>query len=158
MATWLARGLDPSKVIIFKQSAIPEVFELSVILNSLTPKGWMNKAHAYKAAVGGNLRNHKDNDDGINMGLYTYSILMAADILLYGTNVVPAGKDQRQHIEIAQDIAQRFNNVYKRQVFNMPEALIYEDIEAVPGADGRKMSKIMITQFLYPQPIQSGEN
>lgn len=140
-SSWLACGLDPDKTILFKQSSVPEVFELSVILNSLTPKGWMNKAHAYKAAVETNRESGRDDDEGVNMGLYTYPVLMAADILLYGTNLVPAGKDQRQHIEIARDIAQRFNKAYNSNTFVLPDALVQEEVEAIPGVDGRKMSK-----------------
>lgn len=140
-ATWLACGLDPSKTVLYRQSAVPEVFELDTILNSLTPKGWMNKAHAYKAAVDVNVEAGKDRDDGVSMGLYTYPILMAADIILYDGNVVPVGKDQLQHVEIARDIAQKFNHVYDTQILTLPEALIQEDMMSVTGIDGRKMSK-----------------
>ncbi len=140
-ATWLACGLDPSKTIMYRQSAVSEDFELAIILNSITPKGWMNKAHAYKAAVDSNEAAGRDRDEGVNMGLYTYPILMAADILLYSGNVVPVGKDQVQHIEIARDIAQRFNHTYQADVLTLPEALVQDDLEAVPGVDGRKMSK-----------------
>lgn len=140
-ATWLACGLDPSKIVLFRQSSVPEVFELDVILNSLTPKGWMNKAHAYKASVDSNIIAKKDRDEGVNMGLYTYPILMAADILLYNTNIVPVGKDQQQHVEIARDIAQKFNHTYKTKTFVLPEALIGKELDDVPGLDGRKMSK-----------------
>lgn len=140
-ATWLACGLDPSRTILFKQSAVPEVFELSTILNAITPKGWMNKAHAYKAAVDLNTAEGRDRDDGVNMGLYTYPILMAADILLYSADIIPVGKDQQQHVEIARDIAQRFNHTFASDVFTLPEAFIQEELESVPGVDGRKMSK-----------------
>ena len=140
-ATWLACGLDPSKTTLFRQSSVPEVFEFNTILNSLTPKGWMNKAHAYKAAVDSNSLSKKDYDNGVNMGLYTYPILMAADILLYSTNIVPVGKDQQQHIEIARDIAQKFNHTYNTDALTLPEALIQEKLESIPGLDGRKMSK-----------------
>ncbi len=140
-ATWLACGLDPSRTILYRQSAVPEVFELDTIINAVTPKGWMNKAHAYKAAVDSNSEAGRDRDEGVSMGLYTYPILMAADILLYSANVVPVGKDQQQHVEIARDIAQRFNHAYGTDVFILPEASIQEELEAVPGIDGRKMSK-----------------
>lgn len=140
-ATWLACGLDPSKTILYRQSAVPEVFELETILNAITPKGWMNKAHAYKATVDSNTAEQRDTDDGVSMGLYTYPILMAADILLYSANIIPVGKDQRQHVEIARDIAQRFNHTFKADVLTLPEVFIQEEVEAVPGVDGRKMSK-----------------
>ena len=140
-ATWLACGLDPSKTILYRQSAVPEVFELETILNAITPKGWMNKAHAYKAAVDANTAEGRDRDEGISMGLYTYPILMAADILLYSAQVVPVGKDQQQHVEIARDIAQRFNHAFATETLVLPEAFIQEELEAVPGVDGRKMSK-----------------
>lgn len=140
-ATWLACGLDPSKTILYRQSAVPEVFELETIINAITPKGWMNKAHAYKAALDVNAAENRDRDDGVSMGLYTYPILMAADILLYDANVIPVGKDQQQHVEIARDIAQRFNHTFKTDVLTLPEAYIQDELEAVPGVDGRKMSK-----------------
>lgn len=140
-ATWLACGLDPSKTILYRQSAVPEVFELETILNAVTPKGWMNKAHAYKAAVDVNIAEGRDRDEGVSMGLYTYPILMAADILLYSANVIPVGKDQQQHVEIARDIAQRFNHTFNSSSFVLPEALVQEELESVVGVDGRKMSK-----------------
>lgn len=140
-ATWLACGLDPSKTTLYRQSAVPEVFELETVLNAVTPKGWMNKAHAYKAAVDVNTAEGRDRDEGVSMGLYTYPILMAADILLYSADVVPVGKDQQQHVEIARDIAQRFNHTFNTPVFVLPEALVQEELESVVGVDGRKMSK-----------------
>lgn len=140
-ATWLACGLDPAKTVMYRQSAVPEVFELDTIINSITPKGWMNKAHAYKAAVDANEAATRDRDEGVSMGLYTYPILMAADIILYSANVVPVGKDQVQHVEITRDIAQRFNHTFNTDVFTLPEASVQEELEAVPGVDGRKMSK-----------------
>lgn len=140
-ATWLACGLDPSKTILYRQSAVTEVFELDTIINAITPKGWMNKAHAYKAALDVNTAEGRDRDDGVSMGLYTYPILMTADILLYNANLVPVGKDQVQHIEIARDIAQRFNHTYKTDILTLPEAFTQEEVETVPGTDGRKMSK-----------------
>jgi len=140
-ATWLACGLDPSKTTLYRQSSIPEVFELETVLNTVTPKGWMNKAHAYKASVDTNEAAGRDRDDGVNMGLFTYPILMAADILLYSADVVPVGKDQQQHVEIARDIAGRFNHTFGADVLTLPEAFIQEEVESVPGVDGRKMSK-----------------
>ena len=138
--TWLACGLDPEKVVFYRQSDIPEVFELNWILSNVTPKGLMNRAHAYKAAVEKNDAEGQDKDFGVNMGLYNYPILMAADILLFGTNLVPVGLDQKQHIEIARDIANSFNNKYGN-VFVLPEELIQENVATLVGLDGRKMSK-----------------
>lgn len=140
-ATWLACGLDPNTSIIYRQSAINETFELSTILMAFTSKGLMNRAHAYKAAVAQNDQDKKDIDSGINMGLYTYPVLMAADILLFDTNIVPVGKDQVQHVEMAQDIAQNINFNYRSQILTIPEALVREDSAIIPGIDGRKMSK-----------------
>lgn len=140
-ATWLACGLDPSKTTLYRQSAVTEVFELETIINAVTPKGWMNKAHAYKAAVDVNTAENRDRDEGVSMGLYTYPILMAADILLYSGNVVPVGKDQIQHVEITRDIAQRFNHAFSTDVLVLPEAFVQQEVESVPGVDGRKMSK-----------------
>lgn len=140
-ATWLACGLDPSKTTLYRQSAVPEVFELETIIGAVTPKGWMNKAHAYKAAVDVNTAEGRDRDDGVNMGLYNYPILMAADILLYSAHMVPVGKDQQQHVEIARDIAQRFNHAFSTDTLTLPASFIQEEVESVPGVDGRKMSK-----------------
>jgi len=140
-AGWLAAGLDPEKVIFYRQSSIPEVFELTIQLMAFTSKGLMNRAHAYKAAVQNNDEKGEDPDAGINMGLFTYPVLMAADILLFDTDVVPVGQDQIQHIEMAQDIAQSVNACYKQQVLKIPQASIQEAVAVVPGLDGRKMSK-----------------
>ena len=137
--TWLACGLNPEKIVIYKQSDIPEVFELNWILCNVTPKGLMNRAHAYKAMTEANQENNQDIDYGINMGVYNYPILMAADILLFGTNLIPIGLDQKQHIEIARDIAQYFNKKYGN-TFVLPEEYI-EEKELLVGLDGRKMSK-----------------
>lgn len=140
-ATWIAFGLDPKKVIFYKQSDIPEIFELSWILACHTPKGDMNRAHSYKASVQANEEKGQiDLDHGINMGLYTYPILMSADILLFNTNIVPVGKDQIQHVEIARSIAQRFNQYYKDTLV-LPQELVRESAGIIPGLDGRKMSK-----------------
>ncbi|MCL1813164.1 MAG: tryptophan--tRNA ligase [Treponema sp.] len=140
-AGWLASGLDPEKVIFYRQSSIPEVFELSTMLMAFTSKGLMNRAHAYKAAVQENQDKGIDPDTGVNIGLFTYPILMAADIILFNSDVVPVGKDQVQHIEMAQDIAQSVNAAYKTDVLKIPQARITESVAVVPGLDGRKMSK-----------------
>lgn len=138
--TWLACGLDPNKVVLFKQSDVKEHFELNWILCNVTPKGLMNRAHAYKAITDKNEQEGNDIDFGVNMGLYNYPILMAADILLYGTNLVPVGLDQKQHIEIARDIAKSFNHKYGK-TFIEPEDYIQEEFQTLVGLDGRKMSK-----------------
>jgi len=139
-AGWIASGLDPEKVIFYRQSSIPEVFELTIIIMASTTKGLLNRAHAYKAAVQANTEKGNDPDAGINMGLFTYPALMAADIILFDSDVVPVGEDQKQHIEIAQDIAQAFNANYG-QVLKVPQAAIQEEVAVLPGLDGRKMSK-----------------
>ncbi|MEX0668572.1 MAG: tryptophan--tRNA ligase [Candidatus Saccharimonadales bacterium] len=139
-ASWLAAGLDPDKINFYRQSDIPEIFELVTILNNYTPKGWMNKAHAYKAKVDINTKAGKEIDEDINMGLYSYPLLMASDILLFDAGVVPVGKDQMQHIEITRDIAARFNNSFG-EIFTLPEYLLEDKVEELPGVDGRKMSK-----------------
>ena len=139
-ATWLALGLNPDEVVFYRQSDIPEVFELTWVLSCMAGKGWLNRAHAYKAAVDANAEAERDTDDGINMGLFNYPVLMAADILLFGTDVVPVGADQRQHLEIARDIASAFNHVYG-DVLTLPEARIQDDVMTITGLDGRKMSK-----------------
>src|SRR5690625_3128505 len=142
-ATWLAAGLDPEVVTFYRQSDIPEIPELCWILTCVTGKGLMNRAHAYKAAVDQNLENHVDPDDGITMGLFSYPVLMAADILMFNANQVPVGRDQIQHLEMARDIAQRFNHMYGggTDVFVLPDVLIDDDVATLPGLDGRKMSK-----------------
>jgi len=140
-AGWLAAGLDPEKVIFYRQSSIPEVFELAIMLMAFTAKGLMNRAHAYKAAVDRNTEKGDDPDAGINMGLFTYPALMAADIILFDADFVPVGKDQVQHIEMAQDIAQSVNANYKQQILKAPQAVVQEAVAVVPGLDGRKMSK-----------------
>lgn len=140
-ATWLSCGLDPEKVLLYRQSAVPQTLELNVILNAFTAKGLMNRAHAYKASVDKNRANDKPDDHAINMGLYTYPVLMAADILLFDANYVPVGKDQVQHVEMASDIAQTINHNYKADLLTIPEYIIDEDTKLVVGMDGRKMSK-----------------
>ncbi|MCL2008755.1 MAG: tryptophan--tRNA ligase [Treponema sp.] len=153
-AGWLAAGLNPDEVIFYRQSSVPEVFELTTMLMAFTSKGLMNRAHAYKAAVQFNNERGEDQDVGINMGLFTYPILMAADILLFDSDVVPVGKDQEQHIEMAQDIAQSVNAIYKQQILKVPQAVIQEDVAVIPGLDGRKMSK----SYGNTIPLFSSEN
>jgi tryptophanyl-tRNA synthetase len=140
-ACWLAAGLDTEKVLFYRQSSIPEVFELSTMLMAFTAKGLMNRAHAYKAAVQANREKGEDTDAGVNMGLFTYPVLMAADILIFDSDVVPVGRDQQQHIEMAQDIAQAVNSNYGQEVLKIPQAAIQEDVGVIPGLDGQKMSK-----------------
>jgi tryptophanyl-tRNA synthetase len=140
-ATWLAAGLDPSKINFYRQSDVPEIFELTTILNNFVPKGWMNKMHGYKAAIDRNREAGKLDDFDVNMGLYNYPILMTSDIVIFNASHIPVGRDQIQHVEIARDIAQRFNNQFKENVFVLPEHVIADGIAELPGLDGRKMSK-----------------
>lgn len=140
-ATWLALGLDTSNAVFYRQSDVPEIMELTWMLTCVTAKGLMNRAHAYKAAVADNEQGgENDPDKGITMGLFSYPILMAADILMFNANKVPVGKDQVQHIEMARDIAGRFNHIYGEH-FTLPEAVIEETGATLSGLDGRKMSK-----------------
>jgi len=142
-AAWLAFGLDPERATLYRQSDIPEVYELSWLLACMTSKGWMNKAHAYKAARDRNLAEGRDPDDGVNMGLYTYPVLMAADIMIVDADVVPVGKDQIQHVEIARDMAERVNRVFSADphVLKPPKYVVPEIGGVVRGVDGEKMSK-----------------
>ena len=142
-ATWLAAGLDVDRVTFYRQSDIPEIPELTWLLTCVAAKGLLNRAHAYKASVDKNLENGEDPDAGITMGLYSYPVLMAADILMFNANKVPVGRDQIQHVEMARDIGQRFNHLFGngKEFFAMPEALIEESVATLPGLDGRKMSK-----------------
>ena len=140
-AAWLASGLDPEKVVLYRQSDIPEIPELAWILTCVTAKGLMNRAHAYKAAVAENEAGAgKDPDRGITMGLFSYPILMAADILMFKANKVPVGRDQKQHVEMARDVAARFNHHFG-ETFVLPDAVINDETAVLPGLDGRKMSK-----------------
>lgn len=139
-ATWLAAGLDPNETLIYRQSDVPEVFELNWIVSCVTPKGLLNRAHAYKAAVDANEASGNQPDDGVVMGLYNYPVLMAADIFIADTNVVPVGQDQKQHIEIARDIANSFNAIYG-DVLVVPDGAIQPEVATITGLDGRKMSK-----------------
>lgn len=138
--TWLACGLNPEKVMFYRQSQVPETTELCWILMNVTPKGLMDRAHAYKASVQVNEELGKDADDGVNMGLYNYPILMAADILLFNTKLVPVGSDQKQHVEMARDIAKYFNKKYGYTLV-VPQEKIQEKTATLVGLDGRKMSK-----------------
>ncbi|MCP4354130.1 MAG: tryptophan--tRNA ligase [Proteobacteria bacterium] len=140
IASYLACGLNPEKAIIFRQSAVRQHAELATLLTNVTSKGLMNRAHSYKAAVDKNTTANEPEDAGINMGLYNYPILMAADILLYQTNTVPVGKDQIQHIEMTRDIAGTFNSRYS-DTFTLPDYESKEDAPEIKGLDGRKMSK-----------------
>ena len=134
---WIASGLDIEKSFFYRQSDVPEILELSWVLNCVTAKGLMNRSHAYKAATA---LNTKDEDKGITMGLFSYPVLMAADILMFDATHVPVGADQNQHIEMTRDIAARFNHTYKK-IFELPEAIIESEKDIVLGVDGRKMSK-----------------
>lgn len=142
-ATWLALGLDPARVVFYRQSAIPGITELYWLLTCVTAKGLLNRAHAYKAAVDANVVAGVDPDAGISAGLYQYPVLMAADIVLFNASHVPVGRDQVQHIEMARDIAQRFNHLFPSEPphFTLPEAVVDDSVAVLPGLDGRKMSK-----------------
>lgn len=130
--TYLAIGLDPEKVTLFLQSDVPEVTELAWVFNNLTTVPYLMRAHAYKDAEAKNKE--------VNVGLFDYPILMAADILIYDADVVPVGQDQKQHIEIARDTAQKFNRIFG-ETFKIPEPMIVDEVKTVMGTDGRKMSK-----------------
>jgi tryptophanyl-tRNA synthetase len=139
-ATWLALGLDTDKALFYRQSDIPEIPELTWVLCCNAAKGLMNRAHAYKAAVQANEVAGDDPDFAVTIGLFSYPVLMAADILMFNAEKIPVGRDQIQHVEMARDIAQRFNHKYA-DVFTLPEAVVGEDIAVLQGLDGRKMSK-----------------
>lgn len=139
-ATWLALGLDTEQAVFYRQSDIPEITELTWILCCNAAKGLMNRAHAYKAAVQVNEEAGEDPDFGITMGLFNYPVLMAADILMFNAHKIPVGKDQIQHLEMARDIAQRFNHNFA-ELFTLPEAVVEEHVAVLQGLDGRKMSK-----------------
>ena len=130
---YLACGLDPERAVLYRQSDLPEVCELTWILTSVTPMGLLERSHAYKDKVAQGLP--------VDHGLFAYPVLMAADILIYGSDLVPVGQDQKQHLEMTRDMAQRFNHLYGSEVFQLPEPWILEDVAVVPGIDGRKMSK-----------------
>jgi tryptophanyl-tRNA synthetase len=130
---YLACGLDPERTILYRQSDLPEVCELTWLLTSVTPMGLLERSHAYKDKVASGLP--------MDHGLFAYPVLMAADILIYNSDIVPVGQDQKQHLEMARDIAQRFNHSYGVEVFQLPEPHILDEVAVVPGTDGRKMSK-----------------
>ncbi|WP_278956550.1 tryptophan--tRNA ligase [Aquipseudomonas alcaligenes] len=142
-ATWLALGLDTDKATFYRQSDIPEIPELCWLLTCVAGKGLLNRAHAYKASVDKNVEAGEDPDAGVTMGLFSYPVLMAADILMFNAHKVPVGRDQIQHVEMARDIGQRFNHLFGqgRELFTLPEAVIEEEVATLPGLDGRKMSK-----------------
>jgi tryptophanyl-tRNA synthetase len=139
-ASWLAAGLDPERVTFYRQSDIPEIPELTWLLTCVTGKGVLNRAHAYKASVDKNTDAGNDPDADVTAGLFMYPVLMGADILMFKTHKVPVGRDQIQHIEMARDMAQRFNHLYGEHLV-LPEAVIEESVALLPGLDGRKMSK-----------------
>jgi len=139
-ATWLALGLDTQRTVFYRQSDIPEITELTWVLSCNAAKGLMNRAHAYKAAVQGNEEAGEDPDFGVTMGLFSYPVLMAADILMFSAHKIPVGRDQIQHVEMARDIAQRFNHNFS-DVFTLPEAVVDDSVAVLQGLDGRKMSK-----------------
>ena len=159
-ATWLALGLDPENTYFYRQSDIPEITELSWVLTCSAAKGLMNRAHAYKAAVQTNEDSGEDPDFGITMGLFSYPVLMAADILIFNAHQVPVGRDQIQHVEMARDIAQRFNHHYG-ETFTLPEAVVDDHVAVLQGLDGRKMSKSYgntIALFGTPKQLQKSIN
>ncbi|MFT3928046.1 MAG: tryptophan--tRNA ligase [Myxococcales bacterium] len=131
-AAWLAAGLNPERTLLYRQSSLPEVFELTWILACLTATGQLERGHAYKDALA--------KGQAPNAGIFNYPVLMAADIVLYDTNVVPVGRDQKQHIEIARDLALRLNHVFGEGTLVVPEPVIQDEV-LVPGLDGQKMSK-----------------
>ena len=139
-ATWLALGLDTDRSTFYRQSDVPVITELMWVLTCVSGKGLMNRAHAYKAAVQDNEEKGEDADFGVTMGLFCYPVLMAADILMFNAQRVPVGRDQIQHLEMARDIAQRFNHIYG-ETFVLPEAVVDDDVAVLSGLDGRKMSK-----------------
>ena len=159
-ATWLALGLDTDRTTFYRQSDVPEITELAWVLTCVCAKGLMNRAHAYKAAVQDNVDNGEDPDYGITMGLFSYPILMAADILMFNANRVPVGRDQTQHLEMARDMAQRFNHLYG-ETFASPEAVVDDSVAVLSGLDGRKMSKSYgntIPLFLPEKKLQKHIN
>jgi tryptophanyl-tRNA synthetase len=137
-AAWLALGFDTGKNTFYRQSRVAEVTELAWYLNCFMPYSRMELAHSFKDkadALGG------EGDESVNAGLFMYPMLMAADILLYDANLVPVGKDQKQHLEFTRFVAKRINNHYGEEIFVLPEARIDADLMTIPGTDGRKMSK-----------------
>jgi len=152
-AALLACGLDRPNVHLYRQSLVPAVARMAALLSNVAAKGLLNRAHAYKASVAANVAAGRDPDHSVNMGLYSYPLLMAADILALGADEVPVGADQAQHLEIAVDLAQQFSRTYRPGVLREPRALIAEPTATLPGLDGRKMSKSydnMITLMAEP--------
>lgn len=139
-ASWLACGLDPERVTFYRQSDIAEITELTWFLTCVTGKGVLNRAHAYKAQLDKNVAKGEDPDSDVTAGLFMYPVLMGADILMFNAHKVPVGRDQVQHIEMARDMAQRFNHQYGEH-FTLPDAEIDDAVATLPGLDGRKMSK-----------------
>ena len=159
-ATWLALGLDTENALFYRQSDIPEIPELTWVLNCNAAKGLMNRAHAYKAAVQANEEAGEDPDFAITMGLFSYPVLMAADILMFNAHRIPVGRDQIQHVEMARDIAGRFNHNFA-EVFTLPEAAVDDNVAVLQGLDGRKMSKSYnntIPLFLPEKPLRKHIN
>jgi len=140
-ASWLAAGLNPDRVVFYRQSDVPEIPELTWFLTCVLGKGVLNRAHAYKAAVDKNTAAGVDADAEVSAGLFMYPVLMGADILMFNAHKVPVGRDQVQHIEMARDMAHSFNHRYGSQYFVPPEAVTEETVATLPGLDGRKMSK-----------------
>src|SRR5438094_7552917 len=134
---FIACGLDPRKSVFWKQSDLPEVTELAWLLSTVTPMGLLERCHSYKDKKA---RLASDDVDQVNHGLFAYPVLMAADILAFDSNIVPVGKDQKQHVEVTRDIAIKFNNLYG-ETFVIPEPQILAEVEVIPGTDGQKMSK-----------------
>jgi tryptophanyl-tRNA synthetase len=159
-ATWLALGLDTEKALFYRQSDIPEITELTWVLCCNAAKGLLNRAHAYKAAVQANEEAGEDPDYAVTMGLFSYPVLMAADILMFNAGKIPVGRDQIQHVEMARDIAQRFNHNFE-DIFTVPEAVVDDDVAVLQGLDGRKMSKSYnntIPLFLEEKPLRKAIN
>jgi tryptophanyl-tRNA synthetase len=150
-ATLIAFGLDTDRTILYRQSDLPELCELTWILSCTCAKGLLNRAHAYKAATADNVAHGREADHGIGMGLFSYPVLMAADILAHRAEAVPVGRDQRQHVEIARDLAESFNRAYG-PVLTVPEPVVDEQVMTIPGIDGRKMSKSYGNQIALAAP------
>lgn len=150
-AYFLAFGLDIEHAAFFRQSAIPEVTELTWMLSCVTHMGMLERAHSYKAA------RDKGEEKSMNHGVFSYPVLMAADILIYDSDVVPVGRDQMQHVEMARDMATRFNQAYGGDYLKLPETIVKEEVQTIPGVDGRKMSKSygnVIQPLLAPKKLR----
>jgi tryptophanyl-tRNA synthetase len=150
-ATLIAFGVDTDRAILYRQSDLPEICELTWILSCTCPKGLLNRAHAYKALTSENLAHGRDADHGVGLGLFSYPVLMATDILAHRADAVPVGRDQRQHVEIARDLAESFNRVYG-PVLVVPEPVVDERVMTIPGLDGAKMSKSHGNQVALAAP------